>query len=408
MCRFAHRQCVLRDAFSYHTMENIMWPVSYDSLPLPFAPEWHHEPGFSEAFVGDLHKAFDYLESATKDPCGYFYAAAVVLPYRTKPLSVRQRLHLEYALAQAFAGDGDLKEALIHLEEAADMADFLDDRDAGATIGHAAGLTYHYLSEFALARSFYGDSLALLRSLETDTGPANATREIELLMGIAGLDCELVDFAHADVATRQARYLLLSSESPTTTEADHARLDWIDALVANWTGRPDRALALAQATAATYERLGMHQLAGRANVMTVEFALDLAGNFSFENHPHLRAAFAYQARPHAMAAIEYARATKDRVGKQLGYLALQRCRRLRGPTQDGIAVVERVIRQAKRLGDPALLGRAYMALGDELAAQARFDAARQLYGMARHIFEEFELHMLVAWPSRYLLRSDAF
>jgi hypothetical protein len=47
-----------------------------------------------------------------------------------------------------------------------------------------------------------------------------------------------------------------------------------------------------------------------------------------------------------------------------------------------------------------------MALGDELGTQARFDAARQLYAMARSVFEEFELHMLVAWPSRYLLRSD--
>src|SRR5690348_5406291 len=104
MCRFAHRQYVLRDEFQYHKMECIMWRVSYDSLPLTFAPEWRHEPGFSEAFVGDLHKAFDYLESATKDPCGYLYAAALVLPYQSKPLSVRQRLRLEYVLAQAFAG----------------------------------------------------------------------------------------------------------------------------------------------------------------------------------------------------------------------------------------------------------------------------------------------------------------
>lgn len=107
-----------------------------------------------------------------------------------------------------------------------------------------------------------------------------------------------------------------------------------------------------------------------------------------------------------MAAIKYARETADSVGKQVGYLALQRCRRMRGPTQDGSVVIERVIRQAKRLGDAALLGRAYMALGDELAAQDQLDAARDLYGRAKHIFEEFELLGLLSWPNRRLYTLD--
>ena len=92
-------------------------------------------------------------------------------------LSVRQRLRLEYVLALAFIGEERLTEALDHLEAAADMADFLDDRDAGTTIGYRTGLAYHYMSEFALARSLYGDSLAILRSREADTGSANATQK---------------------------------------------------------------------------------------------------------------------------------------------------------------------------------------------------------------------------------------
>jgi hypothetical protein len=380
-------------------VQDDMEDAPHDSLSTANAPWWRHEPGFSEEFAGALIQAYHHLRSARNDPDAYLYAAAAVLPYRSKRLSVRQRLRLEYVLAQAFTGEDGLTQALDHLEEAADMAEFLDEPVAGATIGSLAGKNYHYLSEFAIARDLYTDSVELLHSHETRNGSADTALEADLLIRIAGLNCDLADFSHAEEATRTAHLLLNTSPASESREVNLATLDWIDTLVAHWTGHPEQALPKARAVADTYTRLGNHRAAGRVHGLVVEIALDLAGSFSLQDHPGLRAAFTRQARPHALAAIEHARAAGDPIGAQLGRLALQRCRRMRAPTQDGVEIVERVIRRAQRLGDAALLGRAQLALGEELAARASWDGARQLYGMARHTFEEFDLQALLTWPN---------
>ncbi|HEV8192343.1 MAG TPA: hypothetical protein VGP82_12820, partial [Ktedonobacterales bacterium] len=385
---------------------SIMGTDPGNSLSIIDAPEWHHESGFSEAFVGDLIEADRYLKSADSDPDAYLYAAVSVWPYRSRRLSVHQRLQLEFVLAQAFAGENDLTQALDHLEASADIADFLDEPGTAATIGYEAGRAYHSLSEFTIARDCYRDALTLQRSLETHAGPADAARESELLRRIAGLDCELADFAHADIAIREAHHLLHTYRTSRNPAADSATLDWIAALIAHWTGRPEDALPLATTMVATYTRLGLGQMAGRANSLAAEIALDLTGDFSFENHPDLRAAFADKAEPYAEAAIKFAAAANDAIGVQLGLLALQRCLRMRGPTLNGIEVIEGVLHVAKRLGDTALLGRAQLALGEELAAQGRWDSARQYYSMARHIFEESEMLALLIWPNRRLFGPD--
>lgn len=385
-----------------------MWDWPGDSLFQYFDPGQAHGADFSVSFVEDLRKAFAYMETGATDPWGNLRAAALMTPYLTKRLPPYQRLRLEYCLAQAHYKENDFSLALEHLEAAAEIADQLDDHNASAALGYKAALIYQYMSEFGTARSLCIDVLEVLHTAESATDPEFAAKKAVLLMRVATLDSELADFGHAQDTTREARNLLLTSKTSNNEEVNYARLDWIDAVVANWTGRPDQALKLAQASADSYTRLGMRHLAGRAHAMTVEIALDFARDFTLDGNPYLRAAFARQARPHALAAIADARASEDIVGLQLGHLVLQGCRRLRGPTQDGVAIVERVIRQAKRIGDPALLGRAYMSLGDELAAQNQRDAARSQYGKAQHIFEEFELKMLGSWPSRYLLRSDEF
>lgn len=383
-----------------------MWDWPGDSLFQHFDSGQSHEADFSQAFVEDLRHAFKYVEAGDTDPWNYFHAAALMIPYLSKRLPACQRLRLEYSLAQINYQENNFSKALDHLEAATELADNLDDHDASAALVYKAALVYHYMSEFDTARGLYINVLEHLRSSETSHDPESSAREVELLMRVAGLDCELADFTHAEDTTREARQLLLTSYSSINFEADYARLNWIDAAIASCKGKPDQALALAQMSADSYTYLGMRLLAGRAHGLTVELALDFAGNFSLETHPDLRAAFSRRARPHALSAIEDARASDDPIGKQLGYLALQACRRMRGPTQDGIAIVERVIRQAQRLGDPALLGRAYMSLGHEFAAQKNRDAARQRYGMAQHIFEEFELKMLLTLPRRYLLMLD--
>jgi hypothetical protein len=374
------------------------------SLHVPDAPGWRHEVGYAPTLVAPLTKAYHYLKAARHAPDGYFHAFVAVLPYQSQPMSVRQRLHVEYVLAQAYSGEHAYPQALDRLDAAAEMALFLHDLAAFAEVSFLAGAVCHQLVAFVDARGYYLDALAALRSLDQGTGPVDAALEIELLSRIAALNCELANFDHAAARLREA-HLLLATWAPEA-QAQQATLVWLEAVVTHWRGQPDQALPLAIAAADTLTRVGSANAAGRIQALVAEIALDFAETFPLAEQPRLREAFVRQARPYAERAIQCAREANDLTGAEVAHLVVQRCRRLSGRSSNGLQVAEGIVRKARRLGDMALLGRAYLSLGEELALRGAREGARTSYAAARHLFEEHDLRALRLWPNRMLLRHD--
>lgn len=378
---------------------------SHDSLSSYDEPEWHDEQGYSTDFVEALKKAYHYLKSADHNPDAYLLAAAIVWPFRTRVLSIHQRLWLEFVLAQAFFGENDLELALDHLEEAADIVDFLNEPGAAATIGYEAGKTYHYQSKFASARDCFRYALELEHRLETRAGPAHPARVSELLRRIAGLNWELAEFTQAASAIDEARYILNTYVTAAKyIKVESATLGWIEALIAHSQSGPDAALPLVTTMPTAYSRLGLKRMAGRANSMVAELMLDKAEQRSMTSTPANRITLADKAKPYAHAAIQQAQEVGDRIGEQLGLLVRQRWLRVRGSAPYTITAIEAIADTAKHLQDKALLGRAYMTMGEAKAAQGSVESARDLYIKACHIFEEFEMFALMTWPSRRLLQ----
>jgi hypothetical protein len=99
----------------------------------------------------------------------------------------------------------------------------------------------------------------------------------------------------------------------------------------------------------------------------------------------------------------------DPIGAGLALLVMRRAARLsqrESGNGSGVAVVEKLVRTARRLDDPALLGRTELALADELLAAGRPDAARATYWKAMRRFEEYQLGGLAFWPRRALQEWD--
>ena len=116
-----------------------------------------------------------------------------------------------------------------------------------------------------------------------------------------------------------------------------------------------------------------------------------------------------QARRAAAIALKTAHEVRDPLGATSAKLALRRVSRLaRRGCQDGtgVAAVEKLLATARRLGDPALLGRVEVALADELLANGRPEAARTMYSNALRQFEEHYLGGLAVWPRRAMQRLD--
>ena len=90
------------------------------------------------------------------------------------------------------------------------------------------------------------------------------------------------------------------------------------------------------------------------------------------------------------------------------WLAWRRCAACGsgGNDVDRLAILEHQAQAARRLGDVGLLGEAFTALGDELAACGQSEAAQTCYRQVLGILDGSDLRALGAWAWRALHRPN--
>lgn len=373
------------------------------SLDIPDPSEWRHEVGYRPQLVPALATAYWHLAHATENRDAYFNAYCVIVPQRNLPMSIRQRMRVEYVLAQAYAGEQALTQALTSLIDAQDMASLMQDASASILLSFLAGAICHWHTQFIEARARYETALRTLRSLEADTGPLDSELEIELLTRIAGLDCELAELDAAEAHVSEA-YTLIAVWCPATPKAPAQRavLAWVNAVLLHWRGHPDLALPLAIAAADGLAQEEVTSSFARIGGTVADIALDFAETFSSMESPLLRESIVRRAHAYAQRALDASRASTDDVGAGIARLALIRCQRLLGRGPHRLDEIARIERRAQHLGDIGLRGRAQVALGDELRIVGNAEAARERYYVARSLFEEHDFRVLRTWPQRYI------
>jgi len=116
---------------------------------------------------------------------------------------------------------------------------------------------------------------------------------------------------------------------------------------------------------------------------------------------HLLAA----ADDHTRLAVDLAAEAGGATGAGFVQLSAVRLSRLRRVNEDRLPPIERVLQDACRLGDYALLAQGFTTLGDELLARGRREAALAHYRDAIGILDGSEMGALEVWPRSALHRA---
>ncbi|MGO8947526.1 MAG: hypothetical protein ACLQUY_07660 [Ktedonobacterales bacterium] len=381
-------------------------------------PSWHNKPYYSVPLAHALAGAYHQLHHAKNQPDPYFAAFVALVPFRDRLVCAEQRMNLEFGLALAFTGDDSPPQAIACLSSAWEVAERLQDWGAQAELGYLAGALWSQRGHLIDAYAVYQDALSSLHWLARNDVPADPVFELDVILRLAWCAWDLgwfpVCLRHLDEA-----YTLRALWAPNAAE-EIASLTWLDAQLARVRGQPAHALHQAAAAADLLLTHGRPVNRGRAHTILAESALDLleltqapamwrnpgmlptGGPLAASASP---VALLTQAREAAQIALEVAQEVSDPIGATMAQLASRRAIRLshrQSGTQSGVAAAERLVVTARRLDDPALLGRTEIALADELLVAGRPDAARATYHKAMRQLEEHHLGGLALWPRRAL------
>lgn len=395
------------------------------SLHAPDSDTWRHQRDYSPALAVALRRAYQEIQNARAGMEGYLLAYARLQPFRDQIVCDEQRLRLEYALALVYSGEEAFPQALDCLIAALALAERLNDLVAQVELGYLAGAILVLLSHHVSAYLVYHEALKTLQGLEHGDGPVDPVFELNMTLRLAGCAWELgwfpVCLRHIDEA-----YALRATWA-SDAALETATLAWMDAQLARVRSRPAQAFSQATAAAEFFLSLNQPLNAERSQTIAAECALDLTEAFGLHTSGILPQLLAQpmpqrgeefsrerlglvmrQAGAAVKRGLALAREIHDEVGVGMARLAQLRYDRALGreaPAEKGIAQIEAVMRTARRLGDMALLGRAETALGEELVAAGRLDAARATYERARRLLEEHELGGLALWPRCALLQG---
>jgi hypothetical protein len=350
--------------------------------------------------AAQLERAYAWIDAGADRVANYLRAANAVAPCLARRMALPQRLRVLYVEACAYAADDQPDEALEWTDGAIELAIELDDQSAVSALLYLHGALNTRLLRYAEAAADYDDSRLLVRVGAQSAGPRNAPTELRLTTLQANLRFFMGQYAAAEHLIEEARALVPLCPNE---RRERATIAWVEANLFRWRGAPELGLRQALAAAEFYTESGPANSAARIQVVASDIALDLAATFPTGSD---RDAMLRLAQPHIAQALQLAEGVGDEAGTVLARLAEVRCLRLSGFDVDRLGTIERLAEVARRRGDVALLGQAFTALGDELAARRELEAAHTQYWEALEILDGSDVRALGVWAWRALHRPD--
>jgi tetratricopeptide (TPR) repeat protein len=322
-------------------------------------------------------------------------------------MSERQRLHVCYILALAYAADGKFAQALRWLDMALELGVALDDLGALAELLYLHGVASSRLLRYQEAAADHWDCLALLRNRDSDPNPADLAFELDVVEQLAEFEFLLAHYDRSASLLESAARLVPAAPEQRT---EAAGLEWVRAQLYRWRGEKELALRHAMAAADVYAAIGSPAASGRIQTVVADIALDLAETFPpLPAGPRLggaNSAFVTLAAPYVERALHLAHESQDMEGEGMALLARARYSRARQLNEDRLPAIEGVARTAQRLEDMALLAQAQTALGHELAARREGEASLVCYRQALDTLQGSDMPALGVWAHRAIAHAD--
>ena len=373
----------------------------HSSLNHPDLLLWHDLPDYSPLAAARLVQAYARIAGGSDRVATYLRAANEVIPCLSMPIATPQRLRVFYIAARAYAADGQSEEALDWTDGAIDLSIKLDDWSALITLLYLRGALNAMLLRYVEGAADYDESRRVLRERATDGVPRDVAFDLHLTIMQANLRFFTGKYADAEELVEEARGLVSLCSG---VERERATIAWVEANLLRLRGSPERALRPALAAAEVYTKEGPANSAARIQILTAEVSLDLALTLPQGSD---RNALICLARPHIAKALQLVEGMDDVPAEVLARLAEVRCLRLEGVDVHRLAILERQLVTVQGLGDKALLGQVYSALGDEVAGRGEVASAQSCYRQALRILDDTDLQALRIWAWRALHRPDA-
>jgi tetratricopeptide (TPR) repeat protein len=370
-------------------------------LHIPDDPSWWDEDSYSSCVHEVLEYAHTHLRHGHATIALYARVAVRLQRARHQSMAPQQRINLSFIYAQCLAALRSYPAALDCLDEALDLAVFLQDPMAFAEIAYLRGSTSVMLLRYTEAAVDQTLCIEVLRDLAEAGEHPDPQLYLYALLARASTAFNLANWSDATQLLDESLPLLRFAHNPLRESAAH---EWIRALICRWTNASDRGLAHAIQAADMLLQLGPSEAAGRIQTVVSDIALDLAHASSASGPRRGRAAYLALAQPYIVGALQMAPAHHDAIGEGLALLAEMRYKLLTTDDVPHIQQLESIVQQGLILQDTALTGQAYVVLGSQFAARGDFDQARGALRAARDTLGPTDNRALDLWAQRMWLQ----
>lgn len=374
-------------------------------------PRWKMESDYSAAIASLLQQAAPMLtQEGMKDPMLRMTLQRLTQSLG-RPMSAHQRQRVLFLLGRSAAANHDHQRAVGYFEDALGLALDLDDTEAIAESAFALGREHSTLQHFA--ESVSATEICVIAAtagggMDADAPPPLLARTAEAMLALA--TCEYVR-AHFDAAQSwldQADTLIHRLPNSLLAAGSSAANR---ALIARARGQLEiaqRHALVALDIADLRHEAGLRWARGLVVETTLDLAESLPGGPSrAAGHSLLAMAREYVDIPPRVPRTEGRRGEPPmRLTDAVACLASIRYLRVAGAADvpARLEAIEHVLAHAERHNSSALLGLAYTALGDDLAARHAQSPALRAYELALQAIEGHDMAAIGLRARRALLR----
>lgn len=347
-------------------------------LRAPDLPGWRAEPNYSPTVARALITAYEYLARFPNSMPAALKVHAIAFSHRRWPMSVRQRMTLHYVLAQSAAEMGEGHIAFQMLDCALEQSVLLQDRRATAELLYYAGALKRAFMRASDALADLHASYNIINDLKESRFAIGADLERDVATAIGVTHCFQARYGEAERWLDEARRL--HSLTPGAQWEGHL-IDWGSALVYRYRGEPIRAAPILDRIAGDIETMTTPGSFARIHTALADVALDLAETALARGDERAAGPLLAGAYAHANAGEAKGEEAFDDGGAMLARLAIVRFSQLTHSNFDRQGFIDDAIAFSEATDQLAVLALARTALAQEMLAQGRMEAARDLLRM---------------------------
>ncbi|HEX3272851.1 MAG TPA: hypothetical protein VHR15_19565 [Ktedonobacterales bacterium] len=369
---------------------------------IPDAKQWRTEEDYNPEVVDALNCVARKL---AQDGGVESNILDCVSPVIGASMSKSQRLRVLYVVCLCLAAEDPPDAALPPLREAIALAKELGEDRARIDLLIQRAYVNRYINQVPEGIDNLRECVEAFGELKRrgEWVPEDTIKALTIGVRLATLEFIVGEVEASRGSLKQAEDLLAQVGAHLDSEA---RLAWLRALVARWSGDYQQALVEAVSAVGYYQQMRDPEMLSRIEGLTGEILLDLAEQSRAYGDEGACAEYLMRAELYIQRAIQIAVASDYQGSEYAARIIRARLLRLQRTPGDRTLLLEELANVAKQHRDMALVCKAYTAIGQECEAAGKPDEAKEWYRRAIAALKESKALADTVWAQRALWRLE--